>query len=90
MRWRIATVLLYDVAMVDHQAEVKATGRRVRRHKAERDQHIAAVVAALNAGKRPTDVAEWSAFTAAYVRKLAREAGVPPGQPGGNRPPPTK
>jgi hypothetical protein len=76
--------------MSDHEAIVRATGRRVRRHKAERAEHIAAVVAALNAGDRPTDVADWSAFTAAYVRKLAREAGVPPGQPGGNRPPPVK
>jgi len=74
--------------MDDVEVHVKATGRRVRRHKAERDEHIAAVVAALTAGKRPTDVAEWSAFTAAYVRKLAREAGVPPAQPGGNRQPP--
>lgn len=37
----------------------------------------AAVVAALKAGERPTDVAAWSPFTATYVRKLARKAGLP-------------
>jgi hypothetical protein len=71
--------------MDDLEAAVKATARRVRRHKAERADHIAACVRALNAGKRPTDVAAWSAFTGAYVRKLTRLAGVPPGQPGGGR-----
>jgi hypothetical protein len=75
--------------MDHHEATVKATAKRVRRHKAERAEHIAAVIAALNAGERPTDVAQWSAFTATYVRKLAREAGVPPGLPGGYRPPVT-
>jgi hypothetical protein len=64
--------------MSDHEATVKASAKRVQRHKAEHDRHVADIVAALRAGERPTDVAEWAAFTAAYVRKLAREAGVPP------------
>ena len=69
--------------MTDHEAAVKASARRVRRHKPERDQHIADIIAALRAGARPTDVADWSAFTSAYVRKLAREADVPAARPGG-------
>jgi hypothetical protein len=35
------------------------------------------VLAALRAGERPTDVAAKSPFTEAYVRKLARENGIP-------------
>jgi hypothetical protein len=72
--------------MTDHEATVKASARRVRRHKPEREQHIADILTALRAGERPTDVAEWSAFTSAYVRKIAREHGIPPGNPGGHRP----
>ena len=64
--------------MDEHEAAVKRTGRRVAAHERERAAHIAAVVAALKAGKRPTVVASWSPFTAAYLRKLAREHGVPP------------
>ncbi len=45
-------------------------------HKAARDQVVKTVVAALKAGERPTDVTAWSPFTAAYVRKLARDNGV--------------
>jgi hypothetical protein len=71
----------------DHEAAVRATGRKVARHPAERLDHIAAVVAALKAGERPTDVAEWSPFTATYLRRLAREAGVPQAPKGGRRKP---
>lgn len=72
--------------MDDHEAAVKATGRRLRGYDKARDEHVAAVIAALRAGHRPTDVASWSPFTAAYLRKLAREAGIPPARKGG-RPP---
>jgi hypothetical protein len=68
--------------MNEHEAAVKATGRRVRAHKREREAHLAAVVAALEAGERPTDVASWSPFTAAYLRKIVRGAGVPPARRG--------
>ena len=61
---------------------MRAAGRRYRRtetsHKQARDEAHAAVLAALKAGKRPTDVTEWSPFTATYVRNLGREAGIPP------------
>jgi hypothetical protein len=68
--------------MDEHEAAVRRTGRRVAAHERERTDHLAAVVAALKAGKRPTDVASWSPFTAAHLRKLARGAGVPAGKKG--------
>jgi len=37
-----------------------------------------AAVAALRAGYRPTDVVARSPFTAAYIRRLARDAGIEP------------
>lgn len=43
-----------------------------------RTQLEAAIVMALQAGCRPTDVVDRSPFTAAYVRRIAREAGIPP------------
>jgi hypothetical protein len=43
---------------------------------------VDAVLAALRAGMRPTDVTARSPFTAAYVRRLAREAGIEPARPG--------
>lgn len=51
-------------------------------HKEARDAAITAVVAALKAGKRPTDVAARSPFTDAYVRRVAREHGVEPARKG--------
>ena len=72
--------------MDEHEAAVRRTGRKVAAHKRERAEHLAAVVAALKADKRPTDVASWSPFTAAHLRKLAREAGVPATKKGGAPP----
>ena len=46
-------------------------------HEQARQASIAAVLAALRAGKRPTDVAARSPFKGAYVRRLARENGIP-------------
>jgi hypothetical protein len=51
-------------------------------HKEARLRAIAAVVAALKADKRPTDVVNRSPFTAAYVRTIARENGIEPAKPG--------
>ena len=45
-------------------------------HADARAKTIEAVLAALRAGARPTDVVAASPFTAAYVRKLARENGI--------------
>jgi hypothetical protein len=46
-------------------------------HEESRGAVVAAVLAALREGERPTDVAGKSPFTETYVRKLARENGIP-------------
>lgn len=47
-------------------------------HNEARTAAVEAVVTALKAGKRPTDVTNRSPFTAAYVRRIAREHGIEP------------
>ncbi len=51
-------------------------------HERSREAVIADVVTALRAGVRPTDVVEHSPFTAAYVRKIARDNGIEPAKKG--------
>ncbi|MGY6019575.1 hypothetical protein [Streptomyces spinosirectus] len=51
-------------------------------HNTARDKAIEAVVEALEEGARPTDVTAHSPFTAAYVRRIARENGIEPAKPG--------
>ncbi|MFJ4343155.1 hypothetical protein [Streptomyces sp. NPDC088915] len=51
-------------------------------HEEARQAAITAVVTALRDGMRPTDVTERSPFTAAYVRRIAREHGIEPAKPG--------
>ena len=46
-------------------------------HEESRTAVTSSVLRALRAGKRPTDVAAKSPFTETYVRKLARENGIP-------------
>ncbi|MET8142657.1 hypothetical protein ABZU32_20315 [Sphaerisporangium sp. NPDC005288] len=45
-------------------------------HEESRKAVIADALAALRAGKRPTDVVAHSPFTDTYVRRLARENGI--------------
>lgn len=45
-------------------------------HKDSRTEAVMAVVDALRAGKKPTEVTNRSPFTAAYVRRIARENGI--------------
>jgi hypothetical protein len=47
-----------------------------------RQRTVDTVVAALKAGALPSEVARRSPFTDTYVRRLAREAGIPPSPPG--------
>lgn len=54
-------------------------------HAASRDAAVEAVIAALRAGARPTDVTDRSPFSPAHVRNLARENGIAPARKG--RPP---
>ncbi|MFI5934738.1 hypothetical protein [Actinoplanes sp. NPDC051494] len=51
-------------------------------HERARTDALVAVVAALQAGAEPTKVADASPFTAAYVRKIARENGIAPAKRG--------
>jgi hypothetical protein len=51
-------------------------------HEEARRAAIAAVLAALRANIGPSEVERLSPFTAAYVRRLAREHGIPPAAPG--------
>ena len=66
--------------MSDYEQAVRDATRRYRQtekvHERAREDVIAVVVKALEAGERPTDVTAWSPFTAAYVRKIAREHGI--------------
>lgn len=50
-------------------------------HAEARRSAIAAVVVALRDGMRPTDVTARSPFTAAYVRRIARENGIESARP---------
>ena len=69
-------------AMDDELEAVKQTGRRWsaadRARDKARDEHFTAVVAALKAGRTPTDVSDLSPFTATHLRQVARDAGIPP------------
>jgi hypothetical protein len=47
-------------------------------HKKSTDDVRAAIVAALEAGETPTDVNKEAPHTPAYVRRIAKEAGVAP------------
>ncbi|MGW1463829.1 hypothetical protein ACWCPT_05675 [Streptomyces sp. NPDC002308] len=51
-------------------------------HAEARTAAIEAALTALRAGKRPTDVADRSPFTPAYIRRIARDAGIEPARPG--------
>jgi len=67
--------------MSDELEAVSKTGRKwaaadAARDKA-RDEHFAAVLAALEAGEPPTDVYALSPFTATHLRGVARDAGLP-------------
>jgi hypothetical protein len=72
--------------MSEHEEAVRSATRRYRRsesaHERDRADVTAAVLAALKAGERPTDVTIWSPFTATYVRRLARTAGLAPRRAG--------
>ena len=76
----------YSVVMPDTREALSAATRRYRRteaaHEEARQEVINAVIAALRDGVGPTEVERLSPFTSAYIRKLARENGIPPAPPG--------
>lgn len=57
-------------------------------HEAARQDTVAAVIDALRAGIRPGDIVAHSPFTAAYVRRIARENGIQPATRKASRPVP--
>lgn len=63
-------------------ADLGGTTRWYRRtghaHKDARAAAIAAALRALRAGVPPAEVERRSPFTGSYIRRLAREAGIPP------------
>ena len=72
--------------MADERDALIAATKRYQRtdsaHEEARQQAIQAVLVALRAGIGPTEVERLSPFTGAYIRKIARENGVPPAAPG--------
>jgi hypothetical protein len=70
---------------MDHLAALDDATRRYREtetaHGEAQAATVKAVVAALRAGVRPTDVANHSPFTATYVRRIARKHGIEPVEP---------
>lgn len=66
---------------MDALEELEEAAARFRQTEAAHDESrvriVAAVLAALRAGERPTDVAAKSPFTETYVRRVARENGIP-------------
>lgn len=70
--------------MSDEMDAVIRTGRKWsaadRARDRARDEHFAAVLAALRADEVPTDVYDNSPFTQTHLRTLARDAGIPPGK----------
>jgi hypothetical protein len=77
--------LRYSVAM-DPLGRLDEATSRYRKtetaHEHAREATIAAALDALRAGERPTDVVGRSPFTAAYIRRLARQAGIEGARPG--------
>ena len=79
----------YPDAVTDVRAELAAATRRYRKTEADHEEArrgaIAAALAALRAGVGPAEVERLSPFTGAYLRRLAREEGIPPAAPGPKR-----
>lgn len=78
---------------MEEATALDAATRRYKRteaaHDISRKAAIEAVVAALRAGMAPTEAAQRSPFTSAYVRRIAREHGIEPA-PRGPKPKPAK
>jgi hypothetical protein len=73
-------MLRYCVVVgVIEELEIATAGYRQTEaaHEEARARVVAAVLAALRSGQRPTDVAAKSPFTETYVRRMARENGIP-------------
>lgn len=72
---------------------LRAAASRVRQHEPERQELAEAIVAALRAGWRPSEVDSEVPYDRNHVRRIAKAAGVPPLRestvlPRGHREPP--
>lgn len=83
---RCASGLRYSLYVVDPRTALVEAAQRYKStetaHEEARQAAIAAVIAALRADVGPSEVERLSPFTAAYIRRLARDHGIPPAQPG--------
>lgn len=81
-----ASLLRYPLGVTDPRDVLATAAVRYRAteaaHAEARQAMIDAVRAALRAGVTPTEVERLSPFTGAYIRKLAREGGIPAASPG--------
>ena len=79
----------YPHWVTDPRKDLEAATRRYRKtasdHEKARDETIAAVLTALREGVTPVEVERLSPFTGAYIRRMARENGIPPAAPGPKR-----
>jgi len=67
-----------DEALQALEGSTRKYRRTEKAHKEARDETIGIVLTALRAGVKPTEVVNASPFTAAYVRKVARDNGIEP------------
>lgn len=65
-------------AKADTMTRLRAAAARVREHEAERTTLADAIVAALRAGWRPSEVDAEVPYDRNHVRRIAKAAGVPP------------
>jgi hypothetical protein len=79
-------VAIYRHGVDDIRDQLRTASTRYvktgRAHDAAQVALMAVVAAALLEGVSPTEVVELSRFSAAYVRRIARENGIPPAKLG--------
>ncbi|MFG1609281.1 hypothetical protein [Actinoplanes sp. NPDC049265] len=75
--------------MTDPRESLRAATLRYRstaaEHEEARKEAIEAVLDALRSGLAPVEVEQLSPFTGAYIRRIARDSGIPPAAPGPKR-----
>jgi hypothetical protein len=81
--------LRYSSFVTDARDQLAAATRRYRAseaaHEEARQEVIEAALEALRSNVTPTEVEKLSPFTGAYIRRLAREQGIPPAARGPKR-----
>ena len=84
------TVCCKILRMDERDETVKQTARRLRAanvaQSKARDEHVAAVLAALRDGRPPMTIADLSPLTASRLRQIARDEGIPAATKGHHSP----